>query len=309
MVDGWPDIVLRFAVYLDLMVLFGLPLFAACSLGPRAHHGGSLGRRWAALAGGAAVLGAVLSVLALLAMAEQMAGVSDYASVSGHVLRMIVARTGAGLAWAVRAAALVVCIGAAVALRSRPRTRVVVLAAGGAVALATLAWTGHGAMDDGARGALHLAGDVLHLLAAGGWVGALAAFVTVSTARERRDAAGFDMLARTASGFAGVGTVIVSTLVVTGAINYVLVVGPSLGGLVSTLYGRLLAAKLVLFAGMLALAAANRYRLTPRLEAALTRGEPHAAARALRLSLRYEAVLALLVLALVAWIGVLSPDA
>lgn len=307
MADDWPDVALRFAVYVDLMVLFGVPLFAAWSLGPR-DVGGWLAKRYAALAGAAAVLGAVLSVAALLAMAEAMAGVSDAASVSRHVLQMILTRTGAGFAWAVRAAALALCIAAAVALRTRPRTRFAMLAGAGAVALATLAWTGHGAMDDGARGALHLASDVLHLLAAGAWVGALVAFVIMST-RDDADSAALRVLARTASGFAGAGTAVVATLVVTGTINYVMVVGPSLAPLVSTLYGRLLGAKLVLFTAMVALAAANRYRLTPALEAALADGEPHVAARALRRSLRHEAALAVLVLGLVAWLGALSPDA
>jgi putative copper export protein len=40
-----------------------------------------------------------------------------------------------------------------------------------AVALATLAWTGHGAMDEGAKGWAHLLADILHLLAAGAWSG------------------------------------------------------------------------------------------------------------------------------------------
>src|SRR3546814_20881518 len=46
----------------------------------------------------------------------------------------------------------------------------------GAIALATLAWTGHGAIDEGNRRYMHFASDIFHLLAAGGWMGALAAF-------------------------------------------------------------------------------------------------------------------------------------
>ena len=306
MVDDWSDIALRLAVYVDLMVLFGVPLFATSALDNRDGRAGFDGQ-YARLAGVASVLGAVLSVLALLAMAKQMAGAAEYASITSHVLQMVLTRTGAGLAWVVRVAALVVCVGATLSLGGRARLRLVVLACGGAVALATLAWTGHGAMDEGVRGYLHLASDVLHLVAAGAWVGALVAFAMLSAAKD--SPASLDTLVRTASGFARVGTAIVLTLAVTGTINYLLTVGPSIQGLALTVYGRLLSAKLALFAAMLALAAANRYRLTPALQMAVLSGEHRHAAHALRRSLRVEAALAFTVVALVSWLGTLSPDA
>lgn len=51
------------------------------------------------------------------------------------------------------------------------------------VALATLAWTGHGAMDEGSRRFWHFATDIVHLFAAGGWVGALVAFALLLRAK------------------------------------------------------------------------------------------------------------------------------
>lgn len=309
MADDWSNIALRFAVYVDLMVLFGVPLFAASALAPR-EYGGLVSRRYAWLAGAATLIGAILSPLGLMAMAKQMSGAADYASISWHVLQTILTRTGAGMAWAVRIAALAFCTGAIVALRGRPRLRFVALAGGGAVALVTLAWAGHGAMDEGARGDLHLAADAIHLLAAGAWLGALVAFVALFAPSKAPATDDLQVLARTALGFARVGTTVVLALAATGAINYLLTVGPSVQALVSTLYGRLLTAKLALFAAMLALAATNRYRLAPRLESALVRGEHRpAAGRALQRSLVGEASLALAVVALVAWLGVLSPDA
>jgi copper resistance protein D len=60
--------------------------------------------------------------------------------------------------------------------------------------------------------------------------------------------------------FSGVGTVLVGTLVATGLINSWFLVGPeNVEGLLGTDYGLLLALKLALFAGMLALAGANRF--------------------------------------------------
>jgi copper resistance protein D len=308
MADDWSNIALRFAVYADLMVLFGVPLFVTLSLG-RPDRTGTIGLRFGRIAAAAAVVGAVLSLLALMVMAKQMAGVSDYSAVTRHVVEMILTRTSAGFAWAARVGALAACVVALLALRSRPELRFALLACGGGVALATLAWTGHGAMDDGARGYLHLSSDAVHLLAAGAWVGALFAFVTLSIAPGQGDRGTMDCLARTASGFARIGTLVVLALLVTGIVNYVLIAGPTLRGLVATLYGRLLLVKLALVAGMVGLAAANRYRFAPRLEAAVAAGDHALAARALRRSLGSECGLAALVLAVVAWLGVLSPDA
>jgi putative copper resistance protein D len=76
----------------------------------------------------------------------------------------------------------------------------------------------------------------------------------------------------------------------------------------------LLLAKLALFGLMLALAAANRWRLTPALAAAVAGGDaedidtdPDAALAAMRRSLIIEALAALAILALVAWFGTLEP--
>jgi len=103
------------------------------------------------------------------------------------------------------------------------------------------------------------------------------------------------------------GTVIVGSLLITGALNYWLIVGPTVTGLFSTPYGQLLIAKLVLFGMMLALAAANRYRLSPILERAHVFGEHQEAVEALRRSLFFETACACLILALVAWLGTLGP--
>jgi hypothetical protein len=75
----------------------------------------------------------------------------------------------------------------------------------------------------------------------------------------------------------------------------------------SSPYGQLLIAKLGLFGLMLALAAANRYRLSPLLERVHVSGEHATAIAALRRSLFVETCCAFLILALVAWLGTLGP--
>ena len=69
----------------------------------------------------------------------------------------------------------------------------------------------------------------------------------------------------------------------------------------------LLSVKLLLFIGMLALASSNRFFLGPRVEQAMQAGRQDEAVTLLRRSLLMESALALLVIACVAWLGVLSP--
>lgn len=306
MPDDWLVVALRFALYLDLMVLFGVPLFSLHAMRPD-DRTSALAWKYVRIVGLAAVLGIGLSLVSMVMMAKTMTGASEYAELTAHVFGMIMTGTSVGLAWTARIVVLLAAIPLIAALRTRPALRFGALAALGAVALATVAWAGHGAMDDGTRGGLHLASDIAHLLAAGAWVGALFAFVVLSNGARGASSEVADLLGRASNGFAHIGTVIVATLVLTGAINYLLIVGPTAEGLLTTAYGGLLVAKLALFALMLVLAAANRYRLSPRLAGALKDGNHAEAVAALRQSLLTETCLAILILALVAWLGVLSP--
>ncbi|QOK93759.1 copper homeostasis membrane protein CopD (plasmid) [Ralstonia pseudosolanacearum] len=306
MADDGLNVALRFALYLDLMLVFGVALFGLRTLRPE-ERASAIARRYVRVVAVSVAVGIVLSLWSAVVMAKAMTGAAEYAELTGHVFAMILGATAFGLAWAVRMAALVACLPAVVALRRCPTARFAVLAVLGATALATLTWAGHGAMDQGARGVLHAATDIAHLLAAGAWVGALVAFVLLASAGQLRAPGAAAGLSRVSNGFAGLGTLIVATLAVTGAANYLFIVGPTVEGLLTTAYGGLLLAKLALFALMLGLAAANRFRLSPRLEAAVRLADPEAAVSALRASLIAEACLGGLILGLVAWLGVLSP--
>jgi len=69
-------------------------------------------------------------------------------------------------------------------------------------------------------------------------------------------------------------------------------------------YSQVLAGKIGLFALMLALAAANRYWLTPKLQSAIgTAGPTSESIQALKATIIFETVLAILVLAAVGWLG------
>ncbi|MGH6970376.1 MAG: CopD family protein, partial [Caulobacteraceae bacterium] len=152
-------------------------------------------------------------------------------------------------------------LGVAATVGAGGRLGLALLVVAGAAALASFAWTGHGASDMGLAGDVHLGADVVHLLAAGVWLGALAVFAGVLSSRKRAKAS-VEALAGALSGFAGVGSAAVAALLATGLVNAWFLVGPAhVADLFSTLYGRLLAAKVALFLGMTALAAANRWVL------------------------------------------------
>jgi copper resistance protein D len=306
MAGDWLTVALRLALYLDMAAAFGVAMFGLYALG-RDERSSAVSRRYRIFVGVSAAIGIALSMWGMTEMAKAMSGASSYAELSTHVLDMLITGTPMGIAWCIRILALGGCALAAMSkLNATARFAVMALSTG--VALATLAWTGHGAMDEGVRGYIHLASDITHLWAAGAWVGALVAFLMLAARKSDLPPDPIAILSRTSNGFARIGTAIVAALVVSGILNYVLIAGPSFDLLFSTLYGRVLTAKLLLFAGMLALAAANRYRLSPGLEAALRSGNRAKAVRQLRHSLFTEASLAVLVLASVAWLGILSPQ-
>jgi len=300
----WPMIGVRLALYGVLGGLFGLSAFALYGL-RAGERGDALALRpW--LVTGAA-LGLLLSAIALALLAAAMMGAPPW-PIDHDAVGMLLDQPGIGTAWKVRMAALAVAgLAALLAVRRGPWLGVVASASG--VALATLAWTGHAAMNDGTTGWVHLAADMLHLLAAGAWTGALLGLILLVTRPAPRvDGPHLALTHRALHGFGTVGTIVVATLAVTGLINACLLVGPgNIPALATTLYGQLLLAKLALFAAMLGLAALNRFRLTPRFETSIAAANHRVALGTLRRSLAVEAGCAVTILALVAWLGTLEP--
>ncbi|WP_432217249.1 copper homeostasis membrane protein CopD [Pseudomonas kribbensis] len=281
------NILLRMALYVDLLLLFGVALFGLYNVGTTL--------RFRPMLRGMALFGALLSVAGLVLMTRAMSGETEFAALWPH-LQMMVLETDVGLAWTLRMIALI-------AVMIWPGLWLASIA--GALALASLAWSGHGAMD----GAWHLLSDILHLLAAGAWMGAMLALILMSRLDALFSEARIRSLVDAVKRFEGVGAAIVLILSVTGVANYLFIVGPTLGDVLLGTYGILLAIKVVLFAGMLVLAALNRFHLGPLLEQSLRAGQHQVAANALRRSVLFELVIALLIVGLVAWLGTLGPDA
>jgi len=291
-------IALRLALYGNLMLLFGMAAYGL--------HAGSLApplRR--SLTAALAAAGLVIGVASFAVAAAAMTG-GTVGEIDRETLNYILQETPSGTAFVGRSVALVVLL-ALCTMPRVPRAPAILLSA---VALGSLAWSGHAAASEGWPGTLHLASDVVHLLAAGAWLGALCALLAILARSREAAPAALAQAGAALVRFGAPGTGIVALLVATGAYNLVMIVGyDGLLALPGTLYGRLLLAKLALFVAMLVLAATNRWRLTPRLERSRTIGGSAAAVRALRRSIRLEAGAAIAILLLVAWLGTLDPMA
>ena len=296
----------RFALYGVLGSLFGLSAFALYGL-HGAERGNALALRpWLVAL---AVAGVALSTVQLALLAASMMGTPAW-PVDGEAVGMLLTGSATGTAWNARMAALLVAgLAATVAVGRDAWLGVVTIAAG--LALSALAWTGHGAAGEGVPGWVHLMADLLHLLASGAWVGALLGLVLLlARPAARVDVAHLTLTHRALHGFGLVGTGVVGAIVVTGLVNSWMLVGvgnvPDLG---TTLYGRLLIAKLVLFGAMLGLASLNRFRLTPAFERSIVAADHREALGVLRASLAAETACAAVILVLVAWLGTLEPPA
>ncbi len=108
---------IRFALYMNLMLLFGLPLFGLYGLkGPERLHGKVLPLRAVAIWLSAAAIG--LSVLSIIAMTASMAGVALH-QVDRASVEMMIVETPMGNAWATRIVALFMTLTTAIAMGGR----------------------------------------------------------------------------------------------------------------------------------------------------------------------------------------------
>lgn len=156
-----------------------------------------------------------------------------------------------------------------------------------------LALLGHAGATPGAAGWLHLAADVIHVLAAAAWLGGLPALALMLAATTSTAAAATRR-------FSALGIVCVAALLASGSISsWQLLGGP--GDLLATAYGRVLLAKIILFAAMVAIAAVNRTWLTPHLPTAPAR-------RALLRNSLIETGCGFMVLMLVGALGTMVPS-
>ncbi len=289
----------RFLHYIAVLSLFGAALyplytFRGTALKPDVFAARLRRLLWAAVA--AAFVGGVgWFVFTTASMTGGISAVFDPA-----ILRTMMRATDFGPLWALR---LILVLIVAALLTSWPgRVSLYAVPVLAGLLLASLAGTGHTRATEGWTALVHIASDATHLLTAGLWIGglwSLGFLIAVS------DEAGQLRPAEVLRRFSGVATGAVAILVASGLVNgWFLVGSPAL--LVSTLYGQLLLVKMGAFLLMAGVATANRFQLTPRLDAGLSAHRDVVLTR-LKLHLTVEQVLGVGVLAIVSLIGTLQP--
>jgi putative copper resistance protein D len=243
----------------------------------------------------------------LVIVASNMSGIPLIA-LQGSIVGTVLTQTRFGQVWVIRAA-LVIVLAVCLTVQRRKHgagwAGLVIATA----FLAGLAWAGHGAATEHVPfDAIHLPADILHLLAAGAWLGALVPLV-ILLAQARRDSSAQSVaVAQIATRrFSVLGISCVGTLLVTGAVNTWFLSG-SVPALLGTSYGQLLLLKITLFAAMIAVASINQRRLLPQL-AGVASEAPSRLRAVVQIgrNASIEASLGVLVLAVVATIGILTP--
>jgi putative copper resistance protein D len=301
-------VVARFLHYAAVTTLAGasfFPLYAYADAEPTALL------RWrqgVLLAAAMAVLlsGILWFVLSVANMSGTMADVADR-----EVLWTVLSETTFGRVWTARLVLSIIIVGLfwSCVVSKFGHRRDLIAPVLAAVLLISLAGVGHAQIEEGAEGIIHVAADAAHLLAAGAWLGGLVplGYILFLHGRESGPTQKSE-LDQILLRFSGMGYLAVATLVGSGLVNCWFLVG-NVSRLLTTSYGQLLTVKLVLFAGMLALAVSNRFRLVPSLTEA--RGDDRQGPTALIGKLRHhvlgEQFLGLAVLLVVSVLGIMQP--
>ncbi len=227
----------------------------------------------------------------------------------------VLTRTQFGQVWQLRLG-LIALLGGLLIFRERERDdrdwiafRIWAVILGGSL-LGTLAWAGHAAATQGRALWVHLAADVVHLLAVGVWLGGLLPLALLLTEARISGSTSWAGVAQEATRrFSLLGLVCVASLVLTGFVNSVMIVG-DVAHLVGTPYGHLLLLKLVCLLLLVTIAAVNLLRLKPQIVALSISDSSDAlreALRRLRRNVIEETCLGAVILGIVAALGITPP--
>jgi copper transport protein len=299
-----------------------------------ARAAGAFGARTLTLLSTGLALGVLTSAAGLVLQGATAAGTSAWSAMDPSVVREV-AGTHAGTAWALRLGAwavLAVVVGVIAALRAMPAPRTAQLGAAGeasallpvgpaplgATTLAvdrppskavlgalglpalflavTPALGGHASTQDPTWALFPL--DVAHVLAMSAWLGGLVVVLACVPAATRALAPAdrSRLLAAVLVRFSAVALAAVAVLAVTGTTQAILEVR-HIDALTGSAFGRSVLIKSGLLLSLIGFGAVNRRRVVPALRRlAAAAASPGAAGRLLRLTLRSEVALVLVVL-------------
>ena len=156
----------RWALYLVLGILMGAPFFARFLARPRVAPMRSV--TLGLLAGTGLTLSLCGFVLSIAAMSGTSVSDTD-----PELLRTMILTTAVGWAFIAQCASLLAILLLEALPGANRSGRLDAVPAVGAIAVGSIAWSGHAAASEGINGAAHLAGDIVHMLAASLWLGAL----------------------------------------------------------------------------------------------------------------------------------------
>jgi len=291
--------VVRGLHYAALLLLVGALFFAAVVWRAAARAGGVSPARWPhRLLVGLAGLGLVCALLGVPLQGALGAAVALPGALDAGVLEGAL-ETRSGQAWLLRAGAwLAVLVVLLAGPRWPARAPLAAVALAAAVLAASLPWAGHAATQH--PQAVLVPVDLLHVVAAGAWLGGLVLLLAVFWP-PRETWPGEGSVTATEA-FSRLALPAVVVLAVAGVVQGWIYLG-SLDELLSGTYGVALLAKVLLLGGVVVLGAGNRRRL------AALRRLPGPSARALRRAMRAEVGLAVLVLAATAVLVRAAPPA
>jgi len=298
-------IVSRLVQFAAVIVVFGCGAFRLYGLGgdPTPTSANALtvfdAWFWRVATVGATV--ALLSALSLmLGVAANMAGTAAGA-LDPDTISKVMLGTSFGRVWCWHLFFALVLIGACLVPRVSWRMPAILVLS--LLLLVSLGWVGHAVEGQGAARLVHQINQMVHLLAAGLWLGGLVPLAWLLARAQSRGEAWMSVARDVVPRFSQMGYAAVALLAATGAVNALLLVGNA-EALVSTPYGRLLSLKILLFLAMVAVALFNRFRLLPRLQ---REAKASATAAALAGSVLYEQGLGFAILMVVSVLGTWPP--
>ncbi|OEC94381.1 copper homeostasis membrane protein CopD [Rhizobium sp. YK2] len=239
---------------------------------------------------------AVLSALAALPVTTANIGNGWSDALNADMMHDVVFETTVGIAWQAQVLAAIVMVCTLLLPQGLRRHG---LALGAGLGLASLSLTGHASMLEGWMQHAHRANDILHVLAGGGWLGALVPLIPILKLLSRPECRAEAQVALRR--FSNAGHVAVALVILSGIVNTLLIL-KRLPTDWSSSYQTLLAIKIALVAVMAMLAIINRYVFVPWIGR-----KPARALLALRLGSIAEIGISIVVIGLVAVLGMLEP--
>ncbi|HEX4192183.1 MAG TPA: copper homeostasis membrane protein CopD [Stellaceae bacterium] len=280
---------LHFVGALSLAGVLGFVVFVAGGLPPR------LARQLRVMAQVSAALVLLTAPLWLILVAASMSADTLAAAIADGVPKTVLLDTQFGHALGLRFLLTLLVLPLILRL-GRRRSADGLAAVVAAIAVAAMAWQGHGGAELGRAAIVHLTADATHLVAAAIWLGALLPLMMAL-----RGVTEVSLQYAMARRFSTLGVACVAALLASGVMNTYYLVG-SIAALIGTAYGQILLLKLAIVGTMLAVASINRWKLVPRLAAR----DSDAAGRIARHS-ALEAALGLGVIVVVAVLGTMEP--